>query len=363
MNNKMHQIPENIAALTADWLTNLLQEHGHLRDSRITSFQLDRADLVSGFFGDIARINMAFEKENPSLPTTMLVKLPTQESGAYEIGLERGYYEREARFYTELGQSCGIRVPECYAAAVSENGQLSVLLLEDLSSYRLASLNSQSADSDALSVMTQLGIFHAKSWNDTAIDAFTWLPGTNAGAERFKNDFGVAWNTLCERLSDGHFDYSPGEKVIEFIPKIKHLLEQNPRAFLHADLRDENIFFDDRQNAVMIVVDWQHCRKGRGPFDVATYMFGKVGDMNVEQEKRLVEEYYASLVISGVGNYSIADCVRDYYLAMVDRFVNVGSTLAKVSADSDGGKKALEYLSRCRLSNFLRYSQLLLSEL
>ena len=359
----MQQIPQSITALTTEWLTLLFKKHGYLETSRLVSFHVDRTGLISGFFGDIARLKMVFEGANSGLPSVMLAKFPTEEQGAYGIGLERGYYEREARFYTELGDACGIRVPKCYASAVSQDGRSSLLLLEDLSLYRPASVSSDSPYVDAISVMAELGEFHAKSWAETNIDDLTWLPGTSAGADRFKNDFGVAWQILCEILGDDQSNYSSGRKIIEYIPKIKHLLEQPPRVFLHADLRDENIFFDDDQYTKMIVIDWQHCRKGRSPFDVATYMFGRVGTMDIEDEGLLIDRYYRSLLEAGIQGYSPTDCMRDYYLAMVDRFVNVGSTLAKVSPDSDGGKTALEYLARCGLGNFIRYSELLLPSL
>ena len=60
------------------------------------------------------------------------------------------------------------------------------------------------------------------------------------------------------------------------------------------------------------------------------------------------------LVPWGVGGYALADCARDYQLAMVDRFVSVGSTFAAVAPDRPGGQAAVKYLNECGLATFLR---------
>jgi thiamine kinase-like enzyme len=205
--------------------------------------------------------------------------------------------------------------------------------------------------------MRQLSAFHARWWASAELDALDWLPLASAGAERFQRDFTAAWSTLSERLHATPEAATMGERVAQRVPLIKEALASSPSVFLHADLRDENLFFIDEGMPTMVAVDWQHCRRGRAPFDVATYLFGIAAGMTPHEEGTLLAEYHRALTRAGVEGYSFEECVRDYQLAMVDRFVNVGSTLASVDPDSAGGQMALEYLSRCGMVTFLRCAQ------
>ena len=354
----MSGLPTTPESLTVEWLTGVLRESGALPGGRVVSLTVDRQGLAPGFFGDIARLQLGYEGVTADLPRTMIAKFPTAEPGAFDIGLQRGYYEREVVFYREHASACGLRVPRCYGSAIDHAGGASVLLLEDLSVYRAGTAPSPSRAADALAVVRQLSAFHARWWDSTELAAYDWLPPASAGAERFQRDFVTAWPTVLERLGGlSRPAAQVGEWVAKHVPRVKEALTAAPAVFLHADLRDENLFFVDERTPTMVAVDWQHCRRGRAPLDVAAYLFGVAADTAPADEHALLVEYHRALLDAGVEGYAFEDCVRDYELAMVDRFVSVGSTLATVDPDSTGGQMALEYLSRCGMSNFVRYAR------
>ena len=338
--------------LTADALSALL-------GAPVASFAFDRSGLTAGFFGDVARLRVAYADgagaADTGLPERMIAKFPSPDAGAFQVGLDRGYYDREVTFYRDYAADCGLRVPACYGSAVDGASGGAVLLLEDLSAMRLAAERRMPGDAGAL--LTQLGAFHARRWDDPALASLAWLPSANSGAERFARDFPIAWPTILRVLGadpDGELA-GVGAAVAERLPSIKAAIAQPPVAFLHADLRAENLFFDDAGGAA--VVDWQHCRRGRAAVDAASYLFGMGAQLTETQEAALLADYHAALTAAGVTGYPLDQCVRDYHLAMVDRFVSVGSTFAAVAPERPGGQAAVKYLNECGLPTFLRMAQ------
>ena len=350
--------PTTPEELTVAWLTDVLRGAGSI-DGAVASVCVDRGGIVSGFYGDIARLHLEYEGASGMGPATMVAKFPTLEVAARTIGVQRGYYEREVAFYEQLASACGLRVPACYGAAVHDEAT-TVLLLEDLSAHREATVEA-TTHAEMASVMRQLAVFHARSWDVDAVGAYPWLPSTDAGAERFQREFPIAWPTICQWVqAPADADVArAGDWVGEHVPAVKGALGARPWAFLHADLRAQNLFFDADGSGTAIVVDWQHCRRGRAAFDVATYLFGAASSLSEDDERALIAEYHAALTEAGVSGYSMEECRRDYALAMVDRFVNVGSTLATVDAGSEGGRKAVDYLRECGMAAFLRHAHIL----
>lgn len=352
--------PTNPEELTPEWVTQALRDSGSLVAGRVTRLRLDRG-ISPGFFGDIARVFLTYQNAKGLTPRSVVAKFPTAEAGAFRIGAERGYYEREVVFYREFALECGLRVPWCYASDFDPANNSSVLLLEDLSAYRPGTAASPSIADDDRAVMHQLGVFHALWWQSHELDHLDWLPPADAGADRFRRDFAAAWATLVDQLGEDLDSraIARGEAVGDKVVDIKRDLAQGHSVILHADLRKENLFFIDADEPKVVAIDWQHCRRGRAPFDVATYLFGAMNEMTQEEESSLLGAYHQSLTQAGVDGYSLTDCRRDYELAMVDRFINVGSTLAAVQPESRGGQMALRYLAECGMANFIRHASVI----
>lgn len=332
--------------LTADALSALL-------DAPVEAFEFDRGGITAGFFGDVARLRVAYAGgARAGLPERIVAKFPSPDPGAFRIGLDRGYYDREVIFYRDYAPGCGLRVPACYGSAVDDATGGALLLLEDLSAMRPGA--QRRLPQDAAALLTQLAAFHARRWDDPALASLAWLPSANAGAERFARDFPIAWPTILRVLGADPAGRLAGlgAKVAERLPAVKAAIAEPPATFLHADLRVENLFFDDAGAAA--VLDWQHCRRGRAAVDAASYLFGMGAELTEAQEAALLADYHAALTDAGVTGYALADCARDYQLAMVDRFVSVGSTFAAVAPERPGGQAAVKYLNECGLPTFLR---------
>ena len=350
----MREFPYRPGQLTPEWLTGLLRESGRLLNGRVSHLALDGDGAASGFFGEVARLRLRYTGGAGSAPPSVIAKFPTSNAGAFRIGLDRGYYDREVTFYRDFAAGCGLRVPAFYGGAVDLASGASVLLLEDLSGLRLLSAEGKPNGEDARALLRQLGGFHARWWDDRGIDRLDWLPPTDSGAERFQRDFPIAWPLIVKHLTSPPGLATPdmGERIAEQIPAVKRELARPPRVFLHADLRKENIFFDDTQG-VAVVLDWQHCRRGRAALDLASHLFGEARGMGPAEEAEMLKVYHDALTQAGAGDYPLVDCVHDYRLAMVDRFVNVGSGLATVDPDTANGQMAIRYMGECGLEAFV----------
>ncbi len=357
----MAVLPTRPGEVTAEWLEAAMKSWGSLPAGSVLSVDVDAAELEAGFFGDVARLKVEYRDAPQGAPAAMIAKFPSLDAGAVTIGKERGYYEREVIFYRDFAPSCGLRVPLCYGAEYDAEGGGNVLLLEDLSKHRAGSYLDRSWPKDARGMMGQLGTFHASWWGRDADLDFPWLPSTNAGAERFQTAFASAWPIMVDWVGGGILPEAleAGDAVVGRVAEIKTRLAQPPSVFLHADLRNENLFFLDDDPAGVAVLDWQHCRRGRAACDVASYLFGAGHRLTAEEEIGLVEQYFGALTGAGVKDYAWDDCWRDYRLSMVDRFVTVGSTFATVEPGTENGQKAVRYLSECTMPVFLRHARVL----
>ena len=85
----------------------------------------------------------------------------------------------------------------------------------------------------------------------------------------------------------------------------------------------DNCFFSTGANTQQVVViDWEFCTRGRGTYDVATFISEAFSpERRRDVEMGLLEEYHSTLEESGVREYTFEECVYDYRLSMLELFV------------------------------------------
>ena len=96
---------------------------------------------------------------------------------------------------------------------------------------------------------------------------------------------------------------------------------------LEADL--EQALLDNLQAFLLELLDWQMLRRGRAVRDVAYFLSENL----LPTERRAIEgelltDYHRLLVEGGVSGYTLDDCLRDYRLALLQRFRALVSTIA-----------------------------------
>ena len=72
----------------------------------------------------------------------------------------------------------------------------------------------------------------------------------------------------------------------------------------------------------MVVFDWEFCARGRGTYDVATFISEAFPPQRRrEEELGLLGEYHTILEDNGVRGYTFEECLYDYRLSMLEILV------------------------------------------
>ena len=120
-------IPHTIEAVTPGWLTEALHESGALGDSTsVASVEAETVGTGVGILGLLARLTLTYGGEATEFPTTMVVKIASPHPETKDIARFYGFYTTEVGCYRAAmqgGDGLGVRVPDVYAAHVSENGR------------------------------------------------------------------------------------------------------------------------------------------------------------------------------------------------------------------------------------------------
>ena len=165
---------DSVDDITPGWLTDALRQTGHLTEGRVTSFQ---SELMSvGQLGLVARLTLNYEGAGSDVPPTVMVKLPSEDSGSRTIGVTLGVYEGEVRFYQEIAPTVGIRVPQLHWAGIESSTGRFTLLLEDLSGIGdPGDMIAGGTPDQAARALDALVDLQAPRWSDPTLREKDWL--------------------------------------------------------------------------------------------------------------------------------------------------------------------------------------------
>ena len=104
----------------------------------------------------------------------------------------------------------------------------------------------------------------------------------------------------------------------------------SPRTLIHRDYHLNNMVFGEPgATSPFSVFDWQSLSFGRGVWDVAYFMCQSLDvETRRSTEEDLLLTYHQSLLEGGVRGYSFETCMRDFRLALLQRFGSLISTIA-----------------------------------
>ena len=92
----------------------------------------------------------------------------------------------------------------------------------------------------------------------------------------------------------------------------------------------------------MVVFDWEFCGRGRGTYDVATFISEAFPPQRRrEKELCLLGEYHTILEDNGVRGYTFEECLYDYRLSMLEILV---FWIVTGGYCNYGGERAAAYL-------------------
>ena len=277
-----------------------------------------------GLLGDIARVTLTYDRDEPGAPTTLVAKILTAEPGGRGIAQMLGFYETEARFYTTLADQCAIGSPRCYYAAMKPEEVLFIILMEDMSGWRMGDQVAGCSVEDARLIVRNLAQFHAQWWDSPRLDALDWV--LSSASPVMQLGIGAYLQSIEPflRLFGDHISSAQRDLVIALGPRlaaIRDAVSCGPVTLAHGDPRLDNIFVGSTDGATEItVIDWQLLIKARGPFDIGYLLSQSLSPADRKaHEESIVREYLATLEANGVVGYSWEQCWQDYRMVVLFR--------------------------------------------
>lgn len=299
--------PREPEGLTAEWLSEAL-------GFAVRGFDAEQFAVGVGLLGRLYRIIL----DADGGPRSVVAKFPTLDRTArVNVCEAQNFYEKEVRFYQQVGADNPLRAPHCYFAAFDEATHDFVLLLEDLDSLRLADQVAGCSIEDAEVVIDGIADHHAHWWESNRFESMPWLyrPADPPVPETLVAMFEGAWPRFLEGV-EGHISDDLrrfGERFSDLVPWFMEEQSRPPLTFLHGDLRLDQLFFGvGERDAPVTAVDWQITARGRGGCDVAFFLSQSLATSTRRaHEERLVVRYHERLHAAGV-DYPLDELWNDY---------------------------------------------------
>ena len=318
-------VPENLSDITACWLTRALDADEGSRGPSVTGYSAEPLAEGKGFMNQLFRLRLQFDSGTEDRPDTVIAKLPSDDPLLRTVFHRLGQNRREVGFYRNLADSPLMPTPSVYHSGMDPPTGNTVLLLEDLRSLRQGDSVTGCTLDEARLCIGQLARFQASWWDSPLLENLDWMPLREADADAHEQIYPGAWAALVEKAGEA---MPPGLRVlgdhlIVDVPSIKARLTRPPRTVVHGDYRLDNCFFSEGANSQQVVViDWEFCTRGRGTYDVATFISEAFSPRKRQElELGLLREYHSLLEENGVRDYSFEECLYDYRLSMLELFV------------------------------------------
>lgn len=348
----MRKIPAP-SDITADWLTQTLRNAGHPSAS---VQQVSARDVGTGQVGRCIRYELQHNSAaDAKVPTSLVIKFTSDDPTSSETGRVMKTYVTETHFYKEIAPRVQIGVPRCYYADIDAAGLQHIIVMEDMAPATQGDQIAGCSVEVARQAVLELTGLHGPTWQDPQ------------------------WFDLLGRVEDGPFADTRGlygSMLPGFIERFEAVLAPEHLAIIrapgqagdcpmfnlinehfaleHYDYRLDNVLIDESSAVPRVTaVDWQSVRVGKPLNDVA-YFLGSALEPDVRRgvEQDILREYHASLVATGVANYSFEQCFQDYRKGVYAGFA-VTVIAAVVVQQTERGDEMFKTMAR-------RYAQMAL---
>jgi aminoglycoside/choline kinase family phosphotransferase len=305
------QSTPTIDMLDTAWFTNMLRTNGQLTsDQSVAGITSVRIGEGAGMASLLWRFTLAYEESNgattnalnaPDAPSSVIVKLATDDAHRLFIMQSAKFYAREVLFYQQLAADAPVRVPGCLHAEIEAETSLFLLVLEDVGELRHVDQLSGCGFDDAIGAIRTLAKLHAHYWEKDLGDlATTFLP-MNDGFNQFvvpmlhQQSWPAARNARPDLWPENVSTF-----LDDFVDKVPQILDglMGPNTLIHNDFRVDNLLWDGDD---IVVLDFQMASIASGMLDFA-YFVGQSIPKEIRQERfdELLDAYLSELAANGV---------------------------------------------------------------
>ncbi|MCI0775755.1 MAG: phosphotransferase, partial [Chloroflexi bacterium] len=316
--SEVNNFPRTVEEITPEWLTQVLRESGAIDSASVGSLTVKTIGDDQGMTADVVRIGLNYDREEPNAPRSVIAKLHRPWGSVDDSALSdvmRKTYEREVRFFKELGSDSGMAVPRLHVAEFDETPAEFILLLEDLSNLRAVDQADDCSLEDASTAINALARMHAKWWGDQKLYEYPWLIERTLAREPLvaQARFAESLDSFIE-ISGEHLPYGVeaiARKLGPKLPEVVDAIAKPPITLIHGDYRLANLFFDDSVGGV-VAFDWQLAGRVKAAAEVGMFIMQSFAvESRRKHEHYLLSEYYSSIVDLGVTGYSYDELLDD----------------------------------------------------
>jgi hypothetical protein len=332
-------IVDSIERLTPQWYTDALRDSGVI-DAATSVVETDTRLFGTGQLGLVARSQLRYDRDAPTAPRSLIVKLPSADERSRGLGVAMGAYEAEVRFYRETLPELDVKSPRHYWSDVETDTGRYTLLIEDLSGdWETGDVMRGGTLNHAHAAIEQLVNLQAPLWDSPVLREQTWLADMARtqmlfdyippALEPFRARFGP-------RLAPEHLELA--ERLFPRAPAYPQLAWTGPLTLMHGDYRLDNLLFrEDDGRLRACVLDWQSVRLGPPLVDLAMYLSSALDtDTRRAHERDLLTTYHDRLVAAEVKDFSIGDCQESYRWASLYSFL-LGAGMSVTIAQTERG--------------------------
>ncbi len=310
----MISLVSNVADMTPDWFSSVIQSAGMGQGSRVESVELE--PFGDGVMTSMVRATVRYDAFVEGAPTSLLVKFPSADEGNRQIAEVMGLYELEVLFYRDIADRLpDLAVPRCYFAEINEASGVFNLVLEDCSAVTEPGTHLPTlTPAQCTAALHELSNLQAPLWDSPILSEIGWLNDNSrtysifdavpSGLQPFLERFG-------DRLESEHV-----QLFEQALPKAGEWVRswQGPRVLQHGEFRSGNILLGTTDDAKPVtVIDFQTVRVGEPGVDLAYFMGGSMpAEDRRQMEKAVIRSYHEKLIESGVKHFSWDDCWNSY---------------------------------------------------
>ena len=289
--------------MTAEWFSDVLPH-----SATVVGVVTEEIGANVGFMGEVHRCHLTWDRDEPGLSPSVIVKVPTQVDKNFAAGDALQSYEREIVVYQTLRPSLGLPMPNYLYGAMDpdpapwlerpviflldhlpiratnwvieqflkhsgKSKRRYVLVIEDITDARPPAQVLGGSLDEARQALGVLARFHAANWMRTdAIEAYTRIWPVDrasrigqAGYVRNRDAFVQRYGSTIGDDVLARLDEIQGR-----VPEICSMLAAEPWTLLHGDFRLDNLLF--RPDGDIVVLDLQGLAYGRPAIDVAYFI-------------------------------------------------------------------------------------------
>ena len=270
----MRDVLPDLDHVTPAWLTEVLQDQGHLQDGCVTAVHLKKT--LPTAVSLVAHLEVQYtDHTSVSLPSQLFLK--TSRPDLIANSPLRG--QKEVAFYTRIATAMPtLLVVRCYDAVYAPEAQKFHLVLEDVSAshFQATTRPLPPVESQCVQAIDGLARLHAHWWDDTSL-------AQDMGARPTETSIQQAFHRV-EQTSPGFLDFlgdrlsrerrTVYEQALRVAPILRQrLLADHGLTLVHSDAHVWNFLFPrDVDTDTVRLIDWEGWSMGLGTADLAYMM-------------------------------------------------------------------------------------------